>query len=133
MDDHSDATRTSSADSPVPDAERGDDDRQLCFGDLIERPKEAISGLFITVLRDIYHDPEAGGLRLAQGRISYSEPADTFDQLRDLILGLRYPKPQSSKAETYGWVPALYDQSERRFKNGTTKVGNWRRGSAEHY
>jgi hypothetical protein len=61
----------------------------------------------------------------------------SFRDFRDHILDtLRYPTQQHDKLESYGWVPSLFDISERTFRNRSTgkpftRRGSWRTGSSE--
>jgi hypothetical protein len=68
--------------------------------------------------------------------ISGFEELTSFKALRDHVLGLRYPVPQRSKFECHGWVPTLYEPSEKAFKDHTTgatftRFGSWRNGASE--
>lgn len=85
----------------------------------------------------IYTDKTTGLPRLDMRWIADSHELPSFVALRNhVVVKLLYPKPQADKAETYGWVPTLYEISNRTFVNGTTgrsftKRGEWRSGAAE--
>ncbi|MDO9714308.1 hypothetical protein, partial [Paracraurococcus lichenis] len=68
--------------------------------------------------------------------ITGCEVFQTFADLRDFVLNkLRFPSTQQSKFETYGWVPSVFQFTDREFrrKDGTTftRHGSWRVGEAE--
>ena len=85
----------------------------------------------------IFTDKTTGQPRLDMARITDAHDLPSFAALRDhIVVDRRYPAPQSGKQETYGWVPTLYEVSERTFRNRATgrsfsKRGEWRSGAAE--
>lgn len=85
----------------------------------------------------IFIDKTTGLPRLDMAQVADSHDLPSFGALRDhVIVKRRYPTPQANKAETYGWVPTLYEVSDRTFVNRTTgksftKRGEWRSGAAE--
>jgi hypothetical protein len=57
---------------------------------------------------------------------------DSFAGLAGFVLSdLRFPHEQAHKIETYGWAPALYEESIRTFADGRTARGIWRNGHSE--
>ena len=92
--------------------------------------------LNVSKLKKIYQDTRSGRPRLSMAEISQFEALASFSDLRDHVLGLRYPSPQSDKHESFGWVPTLYLPSERIFKRGDgsefARYGCWRTGAAEN-
>ena len=40
--------------------------------------------------------------------ISGYEELPSFADLRDCVMGLRYPSPQADKLESFGWVPTVF-------------------------
>lgn len=89
----------------------------------------------VSKLSQIYIDKTTNTPRLSMADITDFEAPNSFSGLRDYVIGLRYPTPQDSKLETYGWVPALFMPSERTFygKNGAAfqRYKCWRTGPAE--
>ncbi|WP_267360927.1 MULTISPECIES: hypothetical protein [unclassified Methylobacterium] len=85
----------------------------------------------------IFADETTGLSRLDMRWITDSHDLPSFVALRDhTIVKLHYPKAQANKAETYGWVPTLYEVTEQTFTNRSTgrsftKRGEWRSGAAE--
>ncbi len=90
----------------------------------------------VSKLKKIYLDTRSGQPRLSMAEISQFEALASFSDLRDHVLGLRYPTPQSDKRESFGWVPTLYLPSERIFRreDGSefSRYGCWRTGVAEN-
>lgn len=69
---------------------------------------------------------------LDQARVTEMRAFDSFARLAEFVLSnLRYPYDQSHKFETYGWVPALYNETIRTFESGRSAKGIWRNGAAE--
>ena len=89
----------------------------------------------ISKLDRVYHSGKSNLNRLSMAEITGFDALDSFTELRDYVMGLRYPKPQSDKLESYGWVPTLYLPGDHTFTrtNGeqVTRHGCWRNGGAE--
>lgn len=91
--------------------------------------------ILVSNLKNIYHNRTSNLPQLSMAEISGFEEFDSFDKFQDHILNdLRYPKAQQDKLESYGWVPTLFDLSERTLQGRDgprTQMGNWRSGAAE--
>jgi hypothetical protein len=93
--------------------------------------------LYISNLTRIYTCSTSKLPRLSMAEVTGYEEFTTFKEVRDHILEtLRYPQPHKNKHECFGWVPTLYEPSEREFTNratGTkfTRDGCWRNAAAE--
>lgn len=86
-------------------------------------------------LTNIYYNKPRNLPQLSMAEISGFEEFASFDQFQDHILNdLRYPQAQQDKLESYGWVPTLFDLSERTLQGRDgprLQLGNWRSGAAE--
>ncbi len=88
-------------------------------------------------LTRIHADPQTGTRRLVMAEITDYHNLPSFAAVRDHVLyELRFPTPQSNKLESYGFVPALYDSSNRTFTRRAdghqfTRFGQWRNGAPE--
>lgn len=93
--------------------------------------------IYVSNLTRIYTNPKTNLPQLSMAEITGFEQLPSFQTLRDHVLvTLRYSQPQQDKLECYGWVPTLFQFSERTFKNRKTglpfsRLGSWRVGSAE--
>lgn len=93
--------------------------------------------LIVSNLTHVYTHPQSGLRRLSMAEISDFNQFACFQDLRNHVLNtLRYPKPQQDKFESYGWVPSLFDISDRTFRRRSTgeaflRRGSWRNGQSE--
>ncbi|QQP93538.1 hypothetical protein IGS68_33500 (plasmid) [Skermanella sp. TT6] len=82
------------------------------------------------IRNDPYAIAELRGKRgdgdLHQSRITNQVCLETFPELYEQIRSLTYPDQQPSKFHTFGWSPALFDESVNRYG----EEGLWRVGSA---
>ena len=91
----------------------------------------------VSDLTRTYVDSATEQTRLDMTSIASFHDFASFEDVRDHVLNnLRYPRAQTDKMETYGWVPTLYMPSERTFKSRKTgesfiRFGSWRNGAAE--
>lgn len=91
----------------------------------------------VSDLTHIYTNKKTHIPCLDMARITDAHDLPSFVALRDhVVVDRRYPTLQSNKQETYGWVPTLYELSDRILVNSTTgrsftKRGEWRSGTAE--
>src|ERR1017187_2997939 len=89
----------------------------------------------VSKLGNIFYNPRTGKRQLSMAEITGYDELASFSELRDYVIGLRYPTPQADKLESFGWVPTLFMPGDRHFKrNGaeeTIRHGCWRTGAAE--
>ncbi|WP_043363701.1 hypothetical protein [Belnapia sp. F-4-1] len=82
-----------------------------------------------------FKDGKVQRTKLDMATVSAIETFDSFGAMQDYILrDLRYPKRTTHKFETYAWVPAWYNWSERLLvtRDGPRMVrGCWRNGDSE--
>lgn len=95
-----------------------------------------ISNTFtISILKGIFFNKKTQKPQLSMAEISGYEELASFADLRDYVMGLRYPSPQADKLECFGWVPTVFNPGDRTFNrdDGSSFVrnGGWRTGTAE--
>jgi hypothetical protein len=72
--------------------------------------------IFLSLLTKM--NPVSGLLR--QATITDSIELADFDEFKILLKGLAYPTAQRHKAQTYGWVPTIYDRTNQTFRSRKT-------------
>ena len=92
--------------------------------------------IIISILDHMYFNKKKNLRMLDQSRITKFEEFASFDRFYEFTrTGLRYPKRQSNKFETYSWTPTLFEFSDRTFKRGRPdafiKNGLWRTADAQ--
>lgn len=89
----------------------------------------------ISDLRSIFFNKRTGKKQLSMAEITGYDELASFADLRDYVMGLRYPTPQADKLESFGWVPTVFMPGDHTFKGRdgveVTRKGCWRNGAAE--
>jgi hypothetical protein len=91
--------------------------------------------LIISKLDHIYTVKATGERKISMAEVTGYEELTSFADLRNFVMDLRFPTPQTSKMESYGWTPTLFMLSDHIFpgRGGQpyTVHGRWRSGAAE--
>lgn len=89
----------------------------------------------ISSLSSIFFNRRTRKKQLSMAEITGYDELASFADLRDYVMGLRYPTPQADKLESFGWVPTLFMPGDHTFKRHdgveVTRNGCWRNGAAE--
>ena len=79
--------------------------------------------IIISTMTRIYQNPRTDLPQLSMAEITGYEVFKSFSDLRDHMIGtLRYPKPQRDKLESFGWVPTLFDLTDRTFGSRSSSI-----------